>query len=149
VLVTHGGLSAGYALMLQNGKPAFHYSWLNREHYEIAAKDAVPAGPHTIGFDFQYDGGGIGKGGTGTISVDGRPVAKGRIDRTIPVRFSFDETFDVGADTGTPVSESYDVPFKYNGRIEKVVIDLDPGKLSAAEERKLQGMAQKARLAVQ
>jgi arylsulfatase A-like enzyme len=149
VLVTHGGLSAGYALMFQDGKPVFHYSWLNREHYEIAAKEAVPAGPHTIGFDFQYEGGGIGKGGTGAISVDGRTVAHGRIDRTVPVRFSFDETFDVGADTGTPVSESYDVPFKFTGRIEKVVIDLDQAKLSAAEGRKLQGMAQNARLAVQ
>jgi arylsulfatase len=149
VLVTQGGLSAGYALMFQKGKPVFHYSWLNHAHYEIAAKKAVTSGPHTIGFDFQYDGGGLGKGGTGILSVDGKIVAQGRIDQTVPLRFSLDETFDVGSDTGTPVSESYDVPFKYNGRIEKVVIDLGQGKLSDAEEDKLQGMVQKAGLAAQ
>ncbi|MFX5332314.1 hypothetical protein ABTC54_19585, partial [Acinetobacter baumannii] len=75
-------------------------------------------------FDFKYDGGGIGKGGTGTLSVDGKQVATGRINATIPGRFSFDETFDVGEDTGTPVSEDYDVPFKFTGKIEKVVINL-------------------------
>ncbi len=97
---------------------------MNIAHYEIAAKDPVPPGRHTVVFDFKYDGGGIGKGGTGSIGVDGKQVVQGRIDKTVPVRFSFDETFDVGEDTGTPVSEDYDVPFKFTGQIEKVVVDL-------------------------
>jgi arylsulfatase len=56
--------------------------------------------------------------------VDGKQVAQGRIDRTMPVRFSFDETFDVGADTGTPVSADYDVPFTFTGTIDKVTVEL-------------------------
>jgi arylsulfatase A-like enzyme len=124
IVLTQGGLSAGYALLFNDGKPVFDYNFLNIAHYEIAAKTAVTPGKHTVVFDFKYDGGGIGKGGIGTISVDGKQVAKGRIERTIPIRFSFDETFDVGEDTGTPVSENYDVPFKFTGQIEKLVVDL-------------------------
>jgi len=92
VLVTQGGLSGGYALMFENGKPVFYYNMANVAHYKIAAKDAMKPGKHTVVFDFKYDGGGIGKGGTGTISVDGMQVAQGRIERTVPLRFSIDET---------------------------------------------------------
>ena len=124
ILLTQGGLSGGYALLFKDGKLDFHYNYLNIAHYDIAAGDAVAPGRHTVVFDFKYDGGGIGKGGTGTISVDGRQVAQGRIERTVPIRFTLDETFDVGEDTGTPVSEDYDVPFKFSGQIEKVVVNL-------------------------
>ena len=74
--------------------------------------------------DFAYDGGGIGKGGSATLSVDGKEVAKGRIERTMPIRIALDETLDVGEDAGTPVNLSYQVPFKFSGKIEKVTIDL-------------------------
>jgi arylsulfatase A-like enzyme len=124
VVLTQGGLSAGYALLFRDGKPIFHYNLANVAHFDIAAKDALTPGKHTVVFDFKYDGGGIGKGGAGTLSVDGKQVAEGRINATIPGRFSFDETFDVGEDTGTPVSEDYDVPFKFTGQIEKVVVNL-------------------------
>jgi arylsulfatase len=70
------------------------------------------------------EGGGIGKGGTAAISVDGRQVAKGRIEKTVPVRISQEEGLDVGEDTGTPVDLSYDVPFKFSGKLDKVIIDL-------------------------
>jgi arylsulfatase len=146
VLVTQGGLSGGYALMFENGKPVFYYNMTNVAHYKIAAKDAMKPGKHTVVFDFKYDGGGIGKGGTGTISVDGMQVAQGRIERTVPLRFSIDETFDVGEDTGTPANLSYDVPFKFTGQIEKVVINLGETKLSAADRDKLQDMERKAKL---
>jgi len=83
MIVTQGGLSGGYALMFENGKPVFHYNFANIAHYQIAPKDArSPAG--TVVFDFKYDGGGIGKGGTGTISVDGRQVAQGRSTERCP-----------------------------------------------------------------
>jgi arylsulfatase len=124
VVLTQGGLSAGYALLFKDGKPMFTYNFLNIGHYDIAAEVALTPGKHEIVFDFNYDGGGIGKGGTGTIRVDGKQVAQGRIERTVPIRFSLDETFDVGEDTGTPASEDYDVPFKFTGQIERVVVDL-------------------------
>ncbi len=133
VVLTQGGLSAGYALMFKDGKPAFHYNLANIAHSDIVAKDAVAPGKHAILFDLKYDGGGIGKGGTGTISVDGKQVAQGRIGATMPVRFSFDETFDIGEDTGTPVSEDYEVPFKFTGQIEKVVVSLKPADRATAE----------------
>jgi arylsulfatase len=138
IIVTQGGLSAGYALMFKGGRPIFHYNMANVAHYNVAAKDALTAGKHTVVFDFKYDGGGIGKGGTGTLSADGRKIAEGRIENTMPVRFSFDETFDVGEDTGTPVSEDYDVPFKFSGQIEKVVIKPAISKVTAVEQEKVQ-----------
>ena len=124
VVLTQGGLSAGYALLFKDGKPVFHYNLANIAHFNIAANDALTPGRHAVVFNFKYDGGGIGKGGSGTLNVDGKEVAKGRIGSTMPVRFSLDETFDIGEDTGTPVSEDYDVPFKFTGQIEKVVVNL-------------------------
>jgi arylsulfatase len=85
--------------------------------------------------DFEYDGGGVGKGGVGTLRVDGKEVARGRIAKTVPFRFSFDETFDVGEDTGTPVSEDYDVPFAFTGKIEKVTVHLGEAKLAGGEQK--------------
>ncbi len=137
VILTQGGVSAGYALMFKSGKPVFHYNFANIAHYSIASKEALKPGRHTIVFDFKYDGG-IGKGGTGTLSIDGKQAAQGRIDSTMPARISLDETFDVGEDTGTPVSLDYDVPFKFNGQIEKVVINLGDSKMSANENNQQQ-----------
>jgi arylsulfatase len=144
VVVTQGGLFGGYALLLKAGRPVFHYNLLNVAHFEVAAPDALSPGRHTLDLDFRYDGGGIGRGGTATLSVDGRQIAQGRIDRTVPVRFSLDETFDVGEDTGTPVSEDYDVPNRFTGEVEKVVIRLGDTKLTAADQRVLLEMAQTA-----
>jgi arylsulfatase len=79
----------------------------------------------------------------GTISVDGAQVAQGRIEKTVPIRFSLDETFDVGEDTGTPVNLSYDVPFKFTGTIERVVINLGQTKLSAADQQKIRSVEAK------
>ena len=94
--------------------------------YRIASNQKLSPGKHTIRFDFKYDGGGRGKGGTGTLVVDGTQVAHGHIERTVGSRFSLDETFDVGEDTGTPVVEDYaaQMPFKFTGKLEKVTIDL-------------------------
>jgi arylsulfatase A-like enzyme len=144
VVLTHGGLFGGYALLFKGGKPMFHYNTLNISHFEVAAKDALAPGRHTVVLDFRYDGGGIGMGGTGTISVDGKQVAQGRIDRTVPIRFSLDETLDVGEDTGTPVSEDYDVPFRFTGKIEKVVVSLGETKLALADRQQLLQMERDA-----
>ncbi len=114
--------------MFKDGKPVFHYNLANVAHFNIVGKDALGPGKHTVAFDFKYDGGGIGKGGTGFLSVDGKEVAEGRIAATMPGRFSLDETWDVGEDTGTPVSLDYDVPFRFTGEIEKVVVNLANGE---------------------
>jgi len=123
VIITQGGLFAGWALIMENGKPQFIYNWLQEQITPIAAKEALSAGKHTITFDFTYDGGGVGKGGNGVLSVDGKTVANGHIEKTVPFRFSLDETMDVGLDTGTPVSPSYKVPNKFTDKIRKVMID--------------------------
>ncbi|MCX5851562.1 MAG: arylsulfatase [Deltaproteobacteria bacterium] len=149
VIVTQGGLAGGWALLFRDGKPVFQYNTLNLAYFTIAAKDALKPGKHTIAFDFKYDGGGFGKGGNGALSVDGTTVAEGRIAATVPLRFTLDETFDVGEDTGTPVSEDYDVPFAFTGEIRKVVVKLGDSKLGAADQQKLQSKERKAALAVQ
>ena len=88
----------------------------------------------------------MGKGGTGTLSADGKQIAQGKIERTVPIRYSLDEGLDVGEDTGTPVDLSYDVPFKFTGKISKVTIDLKPMEAATAlENRKIQGEAAVAR----
>jgi arylsulfatase len=124
MIVTAGGLFGCWGLYLEKGKPVFHYNFLDVEHYETVSREALAVGKHTIRMDFAYEGGGIGKGGTATIHVDGKEAAKGRVERTIPIRVALDETLDVGEDTGTPPSLKYDVPFRFTGKIEKVTIDL-------------------------
>jgi len=121
-----GGAFGGWGLLVLDGKPMFVHALSNQEQhkYRVASSQPLAPGKHTIRFDFAYDGGGIGKGGTGTLLVDGAKVAEARIPQTIRARFSLDETFDVGEDTGTPVSEDYRVPFKFTGKLEKVTIEL-------------------------
>ena len=124
VIVTQGGLFSGWALYLENGKPVFHSNFCDVAHYEVSGKTALTPGKHTIRVDFAYDGGGVGRGGVASLTVDGQDVAQGRIEKTVPIRISLDEGLDVGEDTGTPVNLNYDVPFKFTGSIEKVTIDL-------------------------
>ncbi len=102
----------------------FHSNFVDVAHYEVAGNDALAPGKHTVTMDFAYDGGGIGKGGIATLLVDGKEVANGRVEKTVPIRISLDEGLDVGEDTGTPVNLNYDVLFKFTGEIEKVTIDL-------------------------
>ncbi len=118
-----GGSPAGVSTCT-GGKPVFHYNLAGVERYEVVGNDPLQPGKHTIQVDFKYDGGGLGKGGTATLTVDGAKAAEGRIERTLPFRMSLDETLDIGEDTGTPVSEAYHVPFKFTGKLEKVTIDL-------------------------
>jgi len=141
VLATIGGRHGGWALLMQDGKPAFAYAFSNQpEHkYRIVSDKPLAPGPHVVRFAFKYDGGGIGKGATGALFVDGQQVAEGKIDKTIRARFSLDETFDVGADTGTPVIEDYvdKMPFAFTGTLRKLVVVLEPQKLSPEEQKAL------------
>lgn len=124
IIVTQGGLFGGWGLYLNQGKPVFHYNFVDVAHFDVAAKDSLTPGKHMIEMQFAYDGGGIGRGGVATVSVDGSPVAKGRVERTIPIRITLDETLDIGEDCGTPVNLTYDVPFRFEGDIEGVTIEL-------------------------
>ncbi|HXJ17518.1 MAG TPA: arylsulfatase, partial [Candidatus Polarisedimenticolia bacterium] len=109
VLITQGGRFGGYALLVLDGKPEFDYSFSNQKQYKyrVTGKEKLAPGAHTLKVDMKYNGQGMGKSATGTLFVDGQQVAQGTIERTIPVRFSLDETMDVGEDTGTPVVEDY------------------------------------------
>ena len=134
VIIAQAGRFGGWSFYLKDGKPTYTYNWLGLQRYTVAAKQAVPAGKATLRFDFAYDGGGPGKGGTGTLFVNGKKVAAGRIEKTQSAIFSADEGADVGADEGTPVTEAYKVPFKFTGKIDKVTIDLKEMKAADRKE---------------
>ncbi len=144
VLVTQGGRFGGWGLFVMDGKPEFAYSYSQQpQHkYRVTSNEKLGPGKHAIKLDFQYDGPGYGKGGIGTLSVDGKQVAQGRIERTILTRFSLDETFDVGEDTGTPVVEEYlnQMPFRFTGVLNKVVVTPGKSGLTASNEKELEGV---------
>ena len=95
--------------------------------------------------DFNYDGGGVGKGGQATLTVDGEKVASEHLPQTIAYRMSLDETLDIGEDTGTPISEDYKVPFKFTGELEKVTINITEEKLTEEQlEQYRQGRVRSA-----
>jgi arylsulfatase len=125
-ILVQGGRFGGWALYMKDGKPAYAYNWLGLQRYTVAAPEALPPGKATIKFDFKYDGAGMGKGGTGTLSVNGRKVAEGRIERTQPFFFSADETADVGIDLGTPVVEAVGAEAKsrFTGKIPQVTVEI-------------------------
>src|SRR5499427_830855 len=152
VLATIGGRYGGWALMLQNSKPEFVYAFSNQpEHqYRVASDQALTPGNHVVRVAFAYEGGGIGKGGTGTLFVDGKQVTQGPIARSVGVRFSLDETFDIGEDTGTPVVEDYasKMPFAFTGTLKRVVVVLETDKLTAEERKRLLEEESKALLAI-
>jgi hypothetical protein len=137
VLVTQGGRFNGLGLYMLQGKPVFYYNLVGADRTSVSSKDQLPPGKHSIVVTFKYDGGGIGKGGLAALSVDGKKVAEQKLARTIPFRVSADETFDVGEDTGTPVSEDYHVPFKFTGILNKVVINLGEAALTPQEQKEL------------
>jgi arylsulfatase len=137
MLVTQGGRFNGWALYLLEGKPVFHYNLIGKFRSSITGKEKLAPGTHVIVVDFKYDGPGLGKGGPVTLTVDGKPAAVGKLERTVPLRFSADETLDVGEDTGTPASEDYHVPFKFTGDLKKVMIELSDNKLTPDEEQEI------------
>jgi arylsulfatase A-like enzyme len=152
VLATLGGRFGGWALLVQDSKPEFVYAFSNQAQHKFRITSGTPLAPgnHVVRFGFKYDGGGIGKGATGTLFVDGTQVAEGRIPQTIAIRFSLDETFDIGEDTGTPVVEDYvdKMPFAFTGTLKKFVVVLEPDKLTSEERRRLVDEEAKAAMSV-
>ena len=122
VIVCQGGRFGGLSFYLKNGKPAFTYNYLGMQSTQIIAATALKPGNYKLVYDFKYDGGGMGKGGVGTITVNGKKVAEGRIEKTQPGIFSVDDLADVGLDEGTPVAD-YGKSSKFNGKIDYVTIE--------------------------
>ena len=136
VILAQAGRFGGWSLYLKDGKPSYTYNFLGLQRFTVAAKQPVAAGKVTIRFEFAYDGGGLGKGGKGTLFVNGNKVAEGRIDRTQAMIFSADEGADVGEDGETPVVETYGItaPYKFTGKIAKVTVDITPMKTAGTPQ---------------
>jgi arylsulfatase len=126
VILAQAGRFGGWSLYLKKGKPAYTYNFLGLQRFTIAAQRSVPVGRATIRYEFAYDGGGLGKGGTGTLFVNGERVARGRIEHTQGMIFSVEEGTDVGQDGETPVVENYGAPapYRFTGKIDRVIVDL-------------------------
>jgi len=125
VIVAEGGVSSGYALYLKDGRPTYTYNYFRREVTTIAAKDPLPAGKSVIELRFAYDGGGLGKGATVSLVVNGKIVDEARLAHTVPRAYAFEETFDVGEDTASPVG-AYEAPFVFTGTLERLELRSGP-----------------------
>ena len=138
VIIAQGGLHSGWSLYVKDGKPKFAYNFLGNVT-TISSAERLPAGRVIVGYDFAYDGGKPGSGGTGTIFINGKKVASGRIERTIPFIFGV-ETADVGMDLYTPVTSDYAKGNnKFTGKIDKVTIDLkNTNALSEAAKKEIE-----------
>jgi arylsulfatase A-like enzyme len=149
MIVTQGGRFGGYGFYVLKGKPVFLYNFLDLNRVRWEGPDALSPGKHTLGFDFKYDGlgagtlafnnvSGIGRGGTGVLNVDGKEVARQTMEHSIPLIMQWDENFDIGADTGTPVDDKdYQVPFPFTGTLDKLTLTIDRPKLTPDDVKKL------------
>ncbi len=148
-IVSEGGRFGGFGLYLVKGKPVFTWNLLDLKRVKWEGPDALSPGKHTLAYDFKYDGlgfatiafnnmSGIGRPGAGTLSVDGKVVATETMERTIPLTLPWDETFDIGSKTGTPIDDAdYEVPFAFTGKIDKLTISVSPPMLTDQDKQKL------------
>jgi arylsulfatase A-like enzyme len=141
VIVAQGGAFGGWSLYTKEGRPAYCYNLFGLQQFKVHGDQPIPAGEHQVRMEFAYDGGGLAKGGTVTLYLDGTKVGEGRVDATVPMAFSADETTDVGRDSATPVSDDYGPKDSaFTGRVRWVQIDLgedaqDADHLITPEER--------------
>ncbi len=126
VIISQGGAFGGFALYALDGKPAYCYNLFGLQRFKIYGEETMPEGDHQVRMEFKYDGGGLGKGGDVTLFLDGKKVGEGRVDNTVPMLFSADETTDVGYDSGTPVTDDLGPKETgFNGQVNWVQLDLD------------------------
>jgi arylsulfatase len=123
VLLAHGNRFGGYSLYLLKGKLVFCYDYGDFQWFTVASADAVPAGKHNLGLDFKYDGG-FGRGAAVTLTMDGKPVGQGRVDKTLGNKYSLDASFNVGEATGSTVTDDYRAPFKFTGTLNQLNVTL-------------------------
>jgi arylsulfatase A-like enzyme len=141
VVIAQGGAFGGWCIYLNEGRPTYCYNLLGIARFKVAGAESLEAGEHQVRMEFTYDGGGLGKGGDTALYVDGAKVGEGRVEGTMPLIFSGDETTDLGSDLGTPVSDDYaSADSAFTGKIEWVQIDVDdaaedPDHLISPEER--------------
>ena len=127
IILCQGGKFGGWALYMNDGKPAYTYNYFGLQRYTVESSKAITNPNAEIKMEFAYDGGGTGKGGVAKLFVDGEQVAEGRIEKTQPAVFSADETADVGLDDATQVA---DLVFKdvhdseFTGYVDKVTISI-------------------------
>jgi hypothetical protein len=149
MIVTHGGRFGGYGFYIVKGKPVFTWNLLDLKRVKWQSPEVLAPGKHTLEFDFKYEGlgfatlafnsmSGLGRGGSGVLKVDGKVVATQTMERTIPLVFTVDETFDIGSDTGSAIDDNdYHVPFEFTGTIDKLTIALDRPKLTPEDIQRL------------
>ena len=126
VIVAQGGAFGGWALYLHEGRLAYCYNTFGVQLFKVYGADPVPAGEHQVRMEFTYDGDGLGKGGGVTLFLDGSEIGSGRVEMTVPMVFSADETTDVGSDGGTPVSDDVDADAtEFTGSVRWVQLDID------------------------
>jgi arylsulfatase A-like enzyme len=141
VVIAQGGAFGGWSVYFDEGRPIYCYNLLGIARFKVAGAESLDAGEHQVRMEFTYDGGGLGKGGDAALYVDGAKVGEGRVEGTMPLIFSGDETTDLGSDLGTPVSDDYaSADSAFTGKIEWVQIDVDaaaedPDHLISPEER--------------
>jgi arylsulfatase A-like enzyme len=141
VVVSQGGAFGGWSLYLKEGKPAYCYNLFGLQRFKVYGEEAISAGEHQLRIEFAYDGGGLGKGGNVSLYVDGEKTGEGRVEGTVPMIFSGDETTDLGSDSGTPVTDDLGPnELEFTGRVGWVEIDLgddaeDADHLIGPEER--------------
>jgi hypothetical protein len=147
VIVAQGGEFAGWSLYLKNGRPKYCYNLFGLQRFYIEGATEIPAGAHQVRMEFTYDGGGLGKGGTVSLYVDGEKTGEGRVEGSVPMAFSADETCDVGSDTASPVSDDYTAEgSRFTGTVDWVQIDIaeaaeDLDHLISSEDRLQLAMA--------
>jgi arylsulfatase len=147
VIIAQGGAFAGWSLYAKDGRPIYCYNMLGLQQFKINGDAAIPPGKHQVRMEFDYDGGGLAKGGTVTLFIDGDKTGQGRVEATVPLIFSADETADVGQDTASPVSDDYEGESSvFTGTVNWVQIDLgedaeDVDHLITPEERLRVAMA--------
>jgi Sulfatase len=126
VIVSQGGGFAGWSLYVKDGRPSYCHNLFGLQRFKVTGDAEIPAGAHQVRMEFAYDGGGLGKGGTVSLYVDGEKNGEGRVEGTVPLIYSADETCDVGADTASPVSDDYTPEeSRFNGTVEWVQIDIE------------------------
>jgi arylsulfatase len=150
MILTSGGRFAGYGFYLLEGKPVFLWNMLNLERIRWEGKEALAPGKHTLVFDFDYEGlgvgtlaynsmSGLGRPGTGTLKVDGKVVETKKMDKTLPMILQWDESFDVGSDSITGVNDAdYKPPFKLTATLHKLTVEVDRPQLSPEDIKKLE-----------
>jgi arylsulfatase len=150
MILTSGGRFAGYGFYLLEGKPVFLWNLIDLDRIKWEGPEALAPGQHTVEFDFEYDGlgvgtlaynnmSGLGRPGTGTLKVDGKVVATKQMPKTLPMILQWDESFDVGSDTLTGVNDAdYQPPFAFTGHLNKLTLKVDRPQLSPEDIKKFE-----------